>query len=83
MKLMECILFKNGKKKPIEKGNIPVYGGNGILGYNDGVIDSDKINLVRTAKTEIVMHPAVAKQICELLASELKNYEDKLEKLNE
>lgn len=56
---------------------------NDELGYNDGVIDSDKINLVRTAKTEIVMHPAVAKQICELLASELKNYEDKLEKLNE
>ena len=32
-KLQEIISFKNGKKKPSEKGNIPVYGGNGILGY--------------------------------------------------
>ena len=37
---MECKLgnvvnFKNGKKKPNSKGNIPIYGGNGILGYTD------------------------------------------------
>lgn len=31
--LQEIINFKNGKKKPSEKGNIPVYGGNGVLGY--------------------------------------------------
>ena len=27
--------FKNGKKRPANEGNIPVYGGNGILGYAD------------------------------------------------
>lgn len=25
--------FKNGKKRPVSPGNIPVYGGNGILGF--------------------------------------------------
>lgn len=52
------------------------------LESNEGVVDSGKINLVRTAKTEVVMHPAVAKQICELLTSELENYESRLEELN-
>ena len=28
-------MFKNGKKRPKDFGNIPVYGGNGILGYAD------------------------------------------------
>ena len=27
--------FKNGKKKPSTKGQIPIYGGNGILDYTD------------------------------------------------
>ena len=31
--LKEVIQFKNGKKRPSIDGNIPVYGGNGILGY--------------------------------------------------
>ena len=31
--LKEVIQFKNGKKRPPIDGNIPVYGGNGILGY--------------------------------------------------
>lgn len=31
--LKEVIQFKNGKKRPIIDGNIPVYGGNGVLGY--------------------------------------------------
>lgn len=31
--LKEIINFKNGKKKPVEEGIIPVYGGNGVLGY--------------------------------------------------
>lgn len=31
--LSEYVDFKNGKKRPNENGNIPVYGGNGILGY--------------------------------------------------
>ena len=35
MKLKEVIDFKNGKKRPKSKGTIPVYGGNGILGYTN------------------------------------------------
>ena len=31
--LKEVIQFKNGKKRPSIESNIPVYGGNGILGY--------------------------------------------------
>ena len=31
--LGEIIQFKNGKKRPANEGEIPVYGGNGILGY--------------------------------------------------
>lgn len=34
-KLEDVVNFKNGKKKPNSKGNIPIYGGNGILGYTD------------------------------------------------
>lgn len=34
-RLEDIIHFKNGKKKPNSKGNIPIYGGNGILGYTD------------------------------------------------
>lgn len=33
--LNEIVRFKNGKKRPITDGSIPVYGGNGILGYTD------------------------------------------------
>ena len=32
--LGEIIQFKNGKKRPQEDGQYPVYGGNGILGYS-------------------------------------------------
>lgn len=35
MKLEEYIEFKNGKKRPKEIGSIPIYGGNGILGYTN------------------------------------------------
>lgn len=35
MKLSEYINFKNGKKRPQTNGTIPVYGGNGILGYTN------------------------------------------------
>lgn len=35
MLLKEIIVFKNGKKKPSSEGSIPIYGGNGILGYTD------------------------------------------------
>ena len=31
--LREAIHFKNGKKRPTSEVNIPVYGGNGVLGY--------------------------------------------------
>lgn len=31
--LSSILEFKNGKKRPTEEGQIPVYGGNGILGY--------------------------------------------------
>ena len=31
--LRDVIHFKNGKKRPASEGNIPVYGGNGVLGY--------------------------------------------------
>ena len=32
--LGEIIQFKNGKKRPQEDGQYPIYGGNGILGYS-------------------------------------------------
>lgn len=35
IKLSEIIDFKNGKKAPEFIGNIPIYGGNGILGYTN------------------------------------------------
>ena len=35
MKLSEAVIFKNGKKRPVEGKKYPVYGGNGILGYAD------------------------------------------------
>lgn len=34
-KLGEIVTFGNGKVRPNSKGNIPIYGGNGILGYCD------------------------------------------------
>lgn len=35
MKINNYIKFSNGKKRPKENGTIPVYGGNGILGYTN------------------------------------------------
>lgn len=35
MLLKEIIDFKNGKKKPSSEGSVPIYGGNGVLGYTD------------------------------------------------
>lgn len=34
-KLSDFLDIKNGKSKPKEIGNIPIYGGNGILGYSN------------------------------------------------
>ena len=33
--LQDLIIFTNGKKRPETIGNIPVYGGNGVLAYTD------------------------------------------------
>lgn len=33
--LGEVLIFGNGKVKPKKTGNIPIYGGNGILGFSD------------------------------------------------
>ena len=33
--LKDIVIFKNGKKKPNKPGTIPVYGGNGVMGYVD------------------------------------------------
>ena len=33
--LQDLIVFTNGKKRPETIGNIPVYGGNGVLAYTD------------------------------------------------
>ncbi len=33
--IQDLIIFANGKKRPKSIGNIPVYGGNGILAYTD------------------------------------------------
>ena len=33
--LSDILDFKNGKKRPPDEGSIPVYGGNGILGYTN------------------------------------------------
>jgi type I restriction enzyme S subunit len=34
-KLGDVLAFGNGKVRPVEEGNIPIYGGNGILGYSN------------------------------------------------
>ena len=31
----QIVAFSNGKKRPNEEGNIPVYGGNGVLAYTN------------------------------------------------
>jgi type I restriction enzyme S subunit len=46
--LSEIAKFKNGKKRPKEDGSIPIYGGNGILGYgNDFNADHKSIVIGR------------------------------------
>lgn len=46
-KLGDIANFKNGKKRPKEQGDIPVYGGNGILAYNSQKNFSDCISIGR------------------------------------
>lgn len=47
------------------------------LEKNNVIQDSGRINLVKTAKTEIIMHPLVAKQIRDLIDKELEKYDFK------
>lgn len=35
VELKEIIQFKNGKKRPKEEGQVPVYGGNGVLSFTN------------------------------------------------
>jgi len=35
VRLGELLVFGNGKRKPNSDGNIPIYGGNGVLGFSD------------------------------------------------
>ena len=41
-KLGDVVNFGNGKVRPKAIGNIPVYGGNGILGYSNEFNYTDK-----------------------------------------
>jgi len=45
--LEHIMTFKNGKKKPDSEGDIPIYGGNGVLGYTDKFNDEDIIAVGR------------------------------------
>lgn len=45
------------------------------LEKNNVIQDSGMINLVKTAKAEIIMHPHVAKQIRDLIDKELEKYD--------
>jgi type I restriction enzyme S subunit len=47
-KLGEVVNIKNGKSRPKEDGIVPVYGGNGILGYsNKSNVDGESIIIGR------------------------------------
>ena len=45
--LSQFLKFSNGKKRPLSDGEIPVYGGNGILGYCNEANASDCIVIGR------------------------------------
>ena len=44
------------------------------LERNNNILDGSKVGMVRTAKTETIMSPIVAKQLRDLLDKELKKY---------
>ncbi len=46
-KLDEILKFKNGKKRPLIKGKIPVYGGNGVLDFVSDFNSKDVIVIGR------------------------------------
>ncbi len=45
MRLENFMKFSNGKKRPKENGNNPVYGGNGVLGYTN-FYNAEKNNII-------------------------------------
>lgn len=45
--LESIITFSNGKKRPLETGNIPVYGGNGVLAYTNSSNSSNCVIIGR------------------------------------
>ena len=47
------------------------------LEKSNDILDTSKVNLIRTAKAEIIMPPAVAKQIYELIGDELSKHTSK------
>ena len=42
-KLGDVCIMKNGRKRPIDEGEYPVYGGNGIMGYSNQYNTEDTI----------------------------------------
>ena len=47
VKLSNVINFKNGRKKPDKDGDIPIYGGNGILGYTNNYNNEEVVVIGR------------------------------------
>jgi type I restriction enzyme S subunit len=45
-KLSEIAIISNGKSKPNSNGNIPIYGGNGILGYTDKFNSNSEVIII-------------------------------------
>ena len=45
--LSSIISFSNGKKRPKGNGLIPIYGGNGVLGYTDSYNNNDCVIIGR------------------------------------
>ncbi|MBR0371395.1 MAG: DUF3467 domain-containing protein [Methanobrevibacter sp.] len=44
---------------------------------NNDILNGPDVGMIRTAKTEIIMSPVVAKQLRDLLDKELQKYEEK------
>ena len=43
---------------------------------NNEILNDSNVGMIRTAKTELIMSPIVAKQLRDLLDKELQKYED-------
>ena len=46
------------------------------LKKNNDILNGPNVGMIRAAKTEITMSPAVAKQLRDLLDNELKKYDE-------